>query len=88
MAKSKSLKAKKRVAKPKKVEKLKVEEPKVEPVVELQELEQVASDAPVVLPPEPPKEVLPKGVLKKEVVLINGKECEKFWHSDGTTSIK
>jgi hypothetical protein len=74
----KKLLRKKRVVEPK------VEEPKVEEPVEPQE--PVAS-APVE-PVEPPKEVLPLGVLRKEKVLLNGKEYEKLWHSDGTTSIK
>lgn len=93
----KLLKSKKEVEK-----KVKVKKPE-KISKELEEKLEFSSDAPVrgfdlstqpvpELVVEPAAKVvvdfLPEGVFKKEVVEINGRKYNKFWHTNGTTSLE
>ena len=71
----------------------KVTKPKAKKLIPLMEPELAGDiEAPVAEPiieaPVPLVEKLPKGVLKKEVVDVNGRAFNKLWHEDGTTSLE
>ena len=79
----------------KKSKEIRIEEPKANSVLNTEELD-IISDAPVLgselqIEPvieQPKSEPLPKGVLRIEEVVINGRNYKKYWRDNGTSDLE
>ena len=72
----------KKAVKPKAKKLIPIMEPKL-----AEDVEALVAE-PIIEAPALAVEKLPKGVLKKEVVDVNGRAFNKLWHEDGTTSLE